>query len=727
MKKILIFLLIIIGVLCVSGAWAKTYTLKSDTMSLSVRVNGKNFVISSIKDLTTAQEFIEPSSKETNLWSVTVKHDGQFNELPGFTMYPTDAKRTIIKQTPNSIIMEFSDVRAEGMDEGFDIVCTVTMEGNNTYWDMTVSAGKSYGVWEVSYPYINNISTKNGDNFMIPGRGDVFVTEFDNPAGFPDPTKMAQDAYTKNYNYIYPKCMQYSSLTKGKSTLYMSTEDTHGTYKSMNWTTNAPNTMNVFTTYFPAYMGEAGHEYKQLNSYNISVITGDWFDAAKKYRQWGIDNNYAPFSKGKIADRTDLPQWWKDLSWCIRYDYTGQDYMKENFFKSMERIGIPALVHIYGWGAYDFDTHYPDWLPLREGTETFMNRLRRMGNFVMPYTNAHIVDMHHSATMQNLETSVLKKTWQGVPQKEDWAKDKGADNTQACTSSEYYNIYMQQLKDIFDRFPFDALYMDQVGASVSATCFDKTHNHPVGGGTFIHDDYNKMIKEIKDYVRETTEMEIPVTTEDGGDDFSFDGWLKCNEGGPKSINNPVRSVVYSGYVLNFGDDYFDEDYNNSWAVVNKLAAQITKGYVPGWGGFEFDRFHKDPYIMEFAEKAIKAREFAKDFFNLGEMVRPVTIESKIPKMNLTMGSHFGARTDDYDVIKTCSYNYNGKAMICFTNASNEPRKIVWSVKPQDLKLTKTKSFLVKKAYPNSFETHSYDNLVDMFEIGPLETVIYTIQ
>lgn len=727
MKKILFFVLII----CIfaTNLFAKTYTLKSNSMLLSIDENGKNPFISSIKDLKTGQEFIGNVNKESVLWSVVVKHDGNFKETPGFTLTPAKSQRIEYIQAKDSLTMKFYNVKDSKMEETFDVTCNVKIADNNTYWDMEVTPGKIYGIWEVSYPYVNNLSAKNGDNFMIPARGDVFVTEFDNPAGFPDPTKMAPDAYTKNYSVIYPKCVQYSSLTKGKSTIYMSTEDTKGTYRTMNWTTDAPNTMNVFPTYSPANMGLAGYKYKQLNLYNISVFPGDWFDAAKKYRKWGIDNNYAPFSKGKIEDRTDLPKWWKDIVWSLRIDAEDTEAGKNNVRTSMKRIGIPSLVHAYKWGKYRFDTHYPDWLPLRDGAKEYMDEIKSLGGYIMPYTNTHIVDMKLSETMKNIDpSSVVKMAWWGEPRKENWAVEAGAENTQACTSSDYYDIYMNEIKNIFKTYDFDGLYMDQVGASTSVTCFEKKHNHPLGGGTFIHDDYNRMIGEIKDAVREINGKEIVVTTEDGGDDFCFDAWLKCNESGPKSDKNPVRTVIYSGYVMNFGDQYFKEDYeNDGWSVVNKIAAELTKGYVIGWDGFLRSNFHKNSFVMDYAEKAIKARFAAKEYFNLGEMVRPVKITSPIPTERQKWGSHFGTLEKDFDLVRTCSYNYKGKAMVCFTNASDKEWKISWKATPASLNLKNKGLYNISELHPEKKSVAQNAKIGGMFKIKPMDTVILIVE
>ncbi|MBQ0104445.1 MAG: hypothetical protein KBT47_00200, partial [Armatimonadetes bacterium] len=356
MRKICFLLFLIFLSVTVS---AKTYEVKNRDIKIAVTLYDKNPIISSIQDLKTGQEFIGDTDRNSTLWTVTLKHKGRFEEMPGYVITPKNAEKTEIIKKGNSLILNFYNVRDDEMEEGFFVTCSVSLDKNNSYWDMTVNPGKIYGIWEVAYPFISNLDTQNGDCFMIPAQGDVFLREFDSEKGFPDPARQDLVSYTKNYTYGYPSRMQYSSLTKGRSTLYMCPEDNTVMFKTISFTTQKPNTMNVNPTYFPADMGIGGKKFTLPKPYNIAVIQGDWFDAAKKYRKWGIDSHYAPFAKGKIEDRKDLPDWWKNLCWCVRASIDHSYYRTENVIDTIKDFKVPPLVHLYSWSIYRHDTHYP--------------------------------------------------------------------------------------------------------------------------------------------------------------------------------------------------------------------------------------------------------------------------------------------------------------------------------------------------------------------------------
>lgn len=52
-----------------------------------------------------------------------------------------------------------------------------------------------------------------------------------------------------------------------------------------------------------------------------------------------------------------------------------------------------------------------------------------------------------------------------------------------CPATEYWQNKMINLADkIVNDYNFDGIYYDQIGAIFPVPCFDRTHNHPMGGG-----------------------------------------------------------------------------------------------------------------------------------------------------------------------------------------------------------------------------------------------------
>ena len=730
MKK----LLILIFIFCLGySCYAKTYSLQNTQISLTIEIQDNNLTqITSLKNLKTKQEFLKGVPKNGSLWTFTVKKDRQYSSDP-IELNNLNATEVEVNQNKNSLTLFYKQVTAPEITDKFDVICNIELKEDNTYWTIEILGSKEYGIWEVTYPFVRGLYCESGDNFYMPWHGDVFITEFDNEKGFEAPFSDNPEVYTKHFEWQTPVMVQYTSLTKGKTTLYYSPEDTEVVYKNFQINYDNPNEFSVYIAYSPENMGQAGYDYKQKNKLNISLIEGDWWSAAKKYRKWGIENNYAPFSKGLLEKREDVPQWWKELCVCTQGWVQADDITEAIIRTKKEFKDIPVLYQVYGLNGYTYDTHYPKFLPFNEKGLENLKKIKEAGLLIIPYTNGRLADKALNEKVKNAPEKYLVKTDKGENIYEPWAKEAGADNNMACIESEYYNDYLNEVTEMFKTFPFDGLYMDQVGGCVGTPCFDEGHNHPVGGGDYFTKGYNKLLNDLKKNYKSITGENLIITTECGGDAIEFDGWLRCNENGFKSENNKVRSVIFSGYNLNYGSQgltnkSYEFDNWECYSVINLFATTLTKGYVLGYEGLWKPVFWDLKDISKYTKSAVYARESAKEYFNFGEMVRDVNITSEIPKIHVYW-SHFTYEHEvDADTIKTCSFNYKGKTMVCFTNAGKNTATIEWNAKPEDLYLKKKGSYKISQIYPEkNIIKNRTKNIEGETEIAPLETIILIIE
>lgn len=727
MKKILLCLVLICFSICI---FAKTYTISNSYIKIDLNVENNNLTqITSIKDVKNNVEFMNKPSEGSSLWFFSLKKDKDFagEEI---ILNSASAKGLKVDESPNSLTLNYSNVSSSKSGEAYNVIVKITLKDNNSYWDISINpeGTQKLGFWEITYPNVYGLDAQNGDTFMLPSKGDVFINKFDDPNGFADPN-YDTNALTKYYQCEYPKHIQYSSFTKGNSTLYLSPEDVDNYSKIMKWSTKGPFNMNAFVSYQPEYMGIAGHNYVQKNHYNIAVVSGDWYDAAKKYRKWGIDNNYSPFSRGLIESRKDLPNWWKNLNLMACVSLTGSDDLVNSTIKAQETFKSPVLAHLYAWSVYPFDTHYPDWLPISDTAKTKIETLKKAGIYLMPYTNGHIVDSGLSETVKKTNNYILRVKQNGKFYSEPYQVELGADNNVVCIGSDYSNILLNEETNIFKAYPFDALYIDQISCSQVGPCFAEGHNHPVGGGNFTKVEYNNLLNNIKKNVKKATGKDIVITSEDGGDPFLFEGWVKCNEGPFKCENSKVRGTIFSGYVYNFGDTISSEEYKDTsgLSVANRISTVFTKGYLMGWEFLQRPEFWKNENAVKYATGAINCRIKYSNFFNFGEIIRDVNITSENPTNNV-IWYHSSSKTKNIDcrTIKTISYFYKGKVLVVITNANSKPCKVDWN---SDLSsLIKKDTYKISRVYPTKDVIEKSTNKVsNSFEIKPLETVAFIIE
>lgn len=725
MKKILftIFIFLITIVL-----FAETYTIKNENMTLGFNVYENNNINTSIiKDNINGVDFILDPIKDKSLWSICVKKDKDYSGEE-INLYPYNAKLFKCKENGDNIKLYWHNVKNDNMNTGFNVTIYVSLSKENSYWTIEVSPNKEYGIWTVTFPRISDINAQDGDELSYPFRSGNMIKEFSDPKGFPAFYTQDKSVKAPDMGFISPIFLQLVSFTKNNSTLYFSTEDINASMKSTNINLLQPNHFDYISRNFPENIAQANIGYKQTYKFNMAVIKGDWYNAAKKYRKWGIENKASIFAKGSIEEREDIPNWLKNNVCWLHY-HGWLDTSADSVIKSQKFLDVPCACHAYSWSKYDYDTHYPNWLPESDIFKKDVINMQNAGIHVMPYTNGHIIDINQSPYYKKFGDTLLAKSEKGQLYYEDWAKDKGANNNVSCIRSKYYDALSEEICNIMKELNFDAIYIDQVGGADQKLCFNESHTHPLGGGDGYVKEYRKFLKELRTKLSKIKGAPVPFATEDPSESIPFDLWLRCNDFMPQNADYPVAQVIYSGYAVNFGDQNLLQEWgeNDSIAAMNKTAISFVSGNQFGWtegGDFEFDKY---PTFAKFFKNTAKAREAGLKYFNLGELVRKVDFTNDIPKKEIFMRHFTGDDTREYPLVKTGSFNYKGKTCIAFTNISDESINVEWQSDSDSLGLVKKESYKLSEIYPTKSEETNINEIKGYFTIKPYETNLFVIE
>ncbi|MBQ0106082.1 MAG: hypothetical protein KBT47_08625, partial [Armatimonadetes bacterium] len=412
-KALLILILCFVSVL----SFGSGYELKNSEIKIVFSQEGNNIWVSDIRDEKQGISFLNETNVKEPVWTLKVKKDGDYagEEI---ILFPKDAGEVKTETEKESIVFRWSDVKSSDMETGFDVEAKITLSGNNSYWDINISENKEYGFWSVVYPAFSPLDTEN-NRLMVPFRGGRFY-----------------DNYDFDWYYQNPIFLQLMSLTKGKSTLYLCPENLSSSMIYYRIKALGEGNSEYYIENIPGNIAKAGIDYKQSYRFNLAVVGGDWFDAAKKYRKWGIENNYAPFSHGKLETRKDLPKWWKEMSSCVRWFPFIGDVGKQRVLDTQKFLGLPILAHAYGWSEFIMDTTYPNFLPQRENVIPDIEEFHKNNIYVMPYVNAHITDIKNSAIAHALGDAILNFDEKGEVRDTPWQKNI-ARNVVSCPTPQY--------------------------------------------------------------------------------------------------------------------------------------------------------------------------------------------------------------------------------------------------------------------------------------------------
>lgn len=700
MKKLLLTLFVLlIGIMAycqnsgplpeATGTELGLFTLSNKQISLDLSIQPKETFIKQITNVAKGTSFLSGNNGE--LWTIVIKKDKDYAGKE-MSLTPAMAEKVFVDKTPTKITATWKNVKASGMNSGFDVTCTCEINGENSYWDAYISANPEYGIWSFTYPRVNNLNPVQGDQIFWPARGGRLYTEFDNPEGLEIIRPRGDVSHSKDIGFYTPGIMQVVSLIKGEASLYMCQEDPDSNEKTVNLTQIENNNFVYTPRLFAPHTGEANFDYRQAYPQNLAVVNGDCYNVMKKYRKWGLSCNYGVFANGRMEDRKDLPDWFKENNVWFHWNSEGEDNYKE-LLKSQDFIDMPAICHVYGHSEYYFDTHYPNWCPTRDYLIDQYKEVQAHNMHIMPYTNGHLVDINLSEYYKEYGDDMIALDEKGEVYFEPWSVDHGAKDVSACICGCYPEVYKGELKKLLKETNFDAIYMDQLGAVSFYPCFNELHKDKhTHAGNFWTKGYRKLISEVRKELSEESGKLIPTTTEDSADYNNFDGWLRINDGDPNLMPISSNMFVYSDYVVNFGvyNNQNEMINNDQVSAINKTAINLTQGFQLGWNVGNGGEFFKYPKYGAYFKSACKAREAFVKYFNFGEMVRPVKINSENPTMNLYYFWHSASDKDqgniDFPTIRTCSFNYKGKTMLCFTNISDESIKVDFSCKATDLNL-----------------------------------------
>ena len=184
--------------------------------------------------------------------------------------------------------------------------------------------------------------------------------------------------------------------------------------------------------------------------WRLNTYSGDWRMPARQYREW-MEQTFKPWRLDKV------PAWVQEIGLVVTYHGTDVgilDRLSEQVDPSK------TLLHITGWRTDDFDVNFPDYTANPEFGR-FVEAARRHGFRVMPHVNLFGVSAHHPlyAEFQKFQ---YRDPWSGNSIGGFWDRTD-APNRHAFmnpASAEFRRYFVQQLKEIWQKYGVDAFFLD---------------------------------------------------------------------------------------------------------------------------------------------------------------------------------------------------------------------------------------------------------------------------
>lgn len=409
----------------------------------------------------------------------------------------------------------------------------------------------------------------------------------------------------------HASAMQFVLVHNGDGALYYGTEDRRGCGKT--YSVQCTHKTVVFNDAIPASAGWIENGTFRLPWTSVVGFAPEgWEDAVVRwYRPFTFTTEWG----SKPLSARNIPQWCYNADAWVRAKYVGDDTF-DAVKSAAEYFGDGLGVHWYFWHNHPYDTHYPDYLPAKEGFAGMVRAVQQSGARVTPYINGRLWDPAADSYKRDRGYDASCRKPDGSLYTEIYPTSKVL-NTVTCPSTAIWHRKIIGLVDSLQTgLGVDGVYIDQISAAAPEPCWNERHDHPVGGGSFWYDGYRRLIGEIR--ANHLQEGKI-LTSEENAECYIdlFDMLLVVNTPHEENacVIKPVFPMVYSDRAVTSAFTYTPAtaDKMGLGDFRYELAKALLWGSQIGW---------VDPRPL-MSERAAKEARFMKTLMDFRRGVHDV--------------------------------------------------------------------------------------------------------
>lgn len=374
--------------------------------------------------------------------------------------------------------------------------------------------------------------------------------------------------------------------------LYICTDDGEARFKSYGLYCIDDNTFSFSIANYPEDCGEV-MQYSVPYPIVLKGLNGDWQSAANEYRRFAIRQKWC--AKGKLKNRKQSKLVYDVDLWRINHQHQAvghnyRDYL-DTSLKLQEYCNAHLGLHWYGWNQCRHDNNYPFYIKSSEkdrvsGELKAINAELTKHNIIkIPYVNARIVDMNCEEIEKLRPENYFIRDENGQSIHEPW--NDIAKLVPMCPATDFWQDTVRDFCTDYFSLGFDGFYLDQIGSYYATRCYDRSHGHPLGGGSYWNEGYHRLIRKVRTSIGDDTILSTESCCETYID--VLDLMLILDQDMPLSglpilagmcNQNPVPlfNMIYGDYGKSYGSsNHFDIPYELYSYV---LVRDLLWGFVP---------------------------------------------------------------------------------------------------------------------------------------------------
>ncbi len=304
--------------------------------------------------------------------------------------------------------------------------------------------------------------------------------------------------------------------------------------------------------------------YRSPYGIRIEAARPTWFAAAQRYRRWALRQPWC--ARGPLHQRAAAGDW---PAWLAQTDLwawnRGPGAVVAEAAQTLQQAADARVALLwYWWHRAPYDHGFPDYLPPREGEDTFRATLARChaaGIPVTTYINGRLAGLASEAWRDPELRAAAARPAQGGRYEEVYNRFTDARMAAMCPATERWRRVLADTVTGLAALGVDGVYLDQIGIHAAPLCWADGHEHAPGDGAAGVAGYRRLLMDLRQRIGRGR---VALFTESCAEVYLdlFDGFLVLDwsldkfgyrgEWGRHLEWAPVWSAVYHDFGLLFG-------------------------------------------------------------------------------------------------------------------------------------------------------------------------------
>jgi len=462
-------------------------TVRLENSAVRLGFDAANGRLLELTDRASSRNLLRPSTSGAGIWVLQL--------VGGDSISPSQAHRFSATRLSGDreLQLTWSDFDAAPA-AGLSVTATLRLEGDQpmSSWRIALTGLGDLRVERVHFPRIASIASLGDDERLAVPRWMGAVAA--------NPRALLSDSAGKprRMEWVYPGAMSLQAIALYQQNgpgFYAASHDTMAYHKTFAVWGDSAGSIGFELAQLLEDPQKAKSSWSQPYPAVIGSFHGDWITAAERYREWGTRQYWARESRLR---RGLVPHWLVNTGMWV-WNRGRSPGVIPPALALKRALGLPVNVYWHWWHHAAYDTGFPDYLPPREGVDSFTTAIRRAhaaGVHAMVYMNQRLWCLGTpSWNAEHAARAAVKERDGSVREEVYNVFDPQPCATMDVTTSLWRNKYGGMADTVLRQYDVDGIYMDQ--AVLSLVCWDPTHGHPLGGGHYWMDGFRELERGIR--------------------------------------------------------------------------------------------------------------------------------------------------------------------------------------------------------------------------------------